>query len=85
MMAGNSGVAAMMAEDSGMMAMTAGDSGMVAMLKSSSISLTVRSHRRRRERQSDRKSIIFNVSEARLGQCGHRGELKSGQIYGNEL
>ncbi len=65
--------------------------------------ITVRSHRRRRERQSGRKSFIFNVSwrraparaarrvldgesgAARFGRWGRRGELKSSQLYGNEL
>ncbi len=54
--------------------------------------LTVRSHRTRRERQRGRKSFIFNVSRrraparaARFGRWERRGELKSGQLYGNEL
>ncbi len=49
--------------------------------------VTVRSHR---ERQSGRKSFIFNDSPRRaarrvLGRWERRGELKSGQLYGNEL
>ncbi len=54
--------------------------------------LTMRSHRTRRERQSGRKSFIFNesrrralASAARFGWWERRGELKSGQRYGNEL
>ncbi len=51
-----------------------------------------RSHCRRQERQSGRKSFIFNVSRRRaparaahFGRWEHRGELKSSQLYGNEL
>ncbi len=50
------------------------------------------SQRTRRERQSGRKSLIFNESRrraparaARLGWWERRGELKSAQLYGNEL
>ncbi len=54
----------------------------------------LRSHRRRRERQSGRKSFIFNESRRRapgesgaasFGRWERRGELKSSQLHGNEL